>query len=224
MVGLYNCTVFFESGDFLFLNFNFFFKNLTNPNPTNLSFTNLPVEPSRTELNRRVLASSASLYLSSMGVTGGVLARILRTAGRQVDLSKYRNGVEDRSTEAKRGKLRPLRIGLDGSGWIARAAHGNGRMLVDDRFLTDYGRAQISRGEETELDFITSVENRRDYVKACTERVLSQILELQTATKAHVTVVLDGKSPPIKEQETKQRRQRKLNAKEKRDAPMPTRP
>lgn len=154
-----------------------------------------------------------------MGVTGGVLARILRTAGRQVDLSKYRNGIDDRSTDAKRRKLRPLRIGLDGSGWIARAAHGNGRMLVDDRFLTDYGRAQISRGEETELDLMTSVENRRDYVKTCTERVLSQILELQTVTKAHVTVVLDGKSPPIKEQETKRRRQRKANAKEARDAP-----
>ena len=136
-----------------------------------------------------------------------------------MDLSKYRNGIEDRSTDAKRRKLRPLRIGLDGSGWIARAAHGNGRMLVDDRFLTDYGRAQISRGEETELDFITSVENRRDYVKACTERVLSQILDLQSVSKAHITVVLDGQSPPVKKQETKRRRQRKLNAKVERDNP-----
>ena len=151
-----------------------------------------------------------------MGVTGDVLKRILRTAGRPVDLFKYSHGIEDHSN--KRRKLRPLRIGLDVSVWIAQAAHGNGGMLVDDRHLTDYGRAQLKRGgEETELDLLTSEENRCNYVRVCTQRVLSQIISLQSSSKADMLVVLDGASPPIKRQECNRRRAKKRKAEAERD-------
>eukprot|EP00957_Ditylum_brightwellii_P179567 13678835-Ditylum_brightwellii.AAC.1 len=38
---------------------------------------------------------------------------------------------------------RKVRIGLDVSGWIARAIHGHGAALVDERILTNCGRAQL---------------------------------------------------------------------------------
>jgi 5'-3' exonuclease len=165
-----------------------------------------------------------------MGVVGGTLARILRTAGRHVDLSKYSNGIsdkrsytsdkddEDNNRSFKRRKLRPLRIGVDVSGWIAKVAHGNGSMLVDERHMTNCGRAQLVNGEETELDTITSEENRRNYVYVCVRRVLSQILSLQESSKADILVILDGASPPIKNLECKRRRERKRKAEADRDS------
>ncbi|KAI2501166.1 5'-3' exodeoxyribonuclease [Fragilaria crotonensis] len=165
-----------------------------------------------------------------MGVVGGTLARILRTAGRHVDLSKYSNGITDKRSHTnddddtdnkrnmKRRKLRPLRIGVDVSGWIAKVAHGNGSMLVDDRHMTNCGRAQLVNGEETDLDIITTEENRRNYVQLCVRRVLAQILSLQEFSKADILVILDGASPPIKNRECKLRRERKRKAEVERDS------
>jgi 5'-3' exonuclease len=154
-----------------------------------------------------------------MGVTGDVLVRILRTAGREIDLSKYQSGIED--SKGKRRKLRPLRIGLDVSGWISRAAHGHGGMLLDERHLTNYGKSRLERGEETEIDLLTSQENRRDYIETCSKKVLNDIINLQHWSKADVLVVLDGASPPIKKIEVKRRREKMQRAQADRDAKDP---
>lgn len=156
-----------------------------------------------------------------MGVSGDVLQRVLRTAGRDLDLTKYKFGILTEQSEepsSKRRRLRPLRIGLDVSNWIARAAHGNGAMLVDDRYLTNYGRSRLEKGEETKIDLLTSEENRRKYIEACTQRVLSQIQNLQCMSQANVIVVLDGASPPIKRDEVKRRREKTRQAALERDS------
>lgn len=167
-----------------------------------------------------------------MGVAGDTLSRILRTAGRHVDLSRYNQGIFDNrpyesddgdnnnndDSRIKRRKLRPLRMGVDVSGWIAKVAHGNGGMLVDERHLTNCGRAQLVSGEQTELDMITTEDNRRNYVHLCVQRVLSQIMSLQDFAKADILVILDGASPPIKNKECKVRRDRKRAAEVERDS------
>jgi 5'-3' exonuclease len=157
-----------------------------------------------------------------MGIGGNLLSRILRTAGRPVDLSHYRNGVEDRPNQrdVKRQRiLRPLRIGLDVSVWIAQRAHGNGAMLLDDKYLTDYGKGQ-SRGDEIpeERNTLLKAENCRAYIQLCADQVLTKILRLQDITHSELLVVLDGASPPIKKRECQKRRHRKLIAEQGRDS------
>ena len=38
-----------------------------------------------------------------------------------------------------------IRVGIDISTWIAKACHGRGAILLDERHLTNYGRAEILR-------------------------------------------------------------------------------
>ena len=35
-------------------------------------------------------------------------------------------------------------MAVDVSGWVARAAHGQGGHLLDDRLITNYGRAELA--------------------------------------------------------------------------------
>jgi exonuclease-1 len=92
-------------------------------------------------------------------------------------------------------------------------------MLVDDRHLTNYGRAELSRGDRIpQLDQLTTEENRQHYVQVCTQQVLSRIINLQSFSKADMLIILDGASPPVKKQENKRRAHRKRQAEAARDA------
>ena len=147
-----------------------------------------------------------------MGVTGDFLNRVLKTAARDVDLRHYSRGIEDYSTH----ETRPLRVGIDVSGWIARATHGHGSMLLDERHLTNFGRAQMLLNNQDPSEF-TSAQNRANYVNVCAKYVLDCILAFQTTTKAQLLVVFDGKSPPLKQRENARRYAKKNAAVEQRD-------
>jgi exonuclease 1 len=148
----------------------------------------------------------------TMGVTGDLLNRVLKTASRDIDLRHYSRGIEDYSTN----ETRPLRVGVDVSGWIARATHGHGSMLVDERHLTNFGQAQMRMADQDPFE-LTTAQNRNKYVQVCGKYVLDRILALQTTTKAQLLVVFDGKSPPLKLNETIRRFAKKKAAVEQRD-------
>lgn len=147
-----------------------------------------------------------------MGVTGDLLNRVLKTAARDIDLRHYSRGIEDYSTN----ETRPLRVGIDVSGWIARATHGHGSMLLDERHLTNFGRAQMLLNNQDPSEF-TSAQNRANYVQVCAKYVLDCILVLQNTTKAQLLVVFDGKSPPLKQKENARRCAKKKTAVEQRE-------
>lgn len=157
-----------------------------------------------------------------MGVTGDVLQRILKTAGRHVDLRKY---AANNRKISKRQK-RQLRIAVDVCTWVARAIYGHGGMLVDERHMTNYGRAELLQQiEKSDDDNDTSFDwaseaVRIAYVNACTKYVMNKIVRLQEATEADLLIVLDGQTPPVKIQECRLRKRRRKEAEKERDAPV----
>ena len=53
-------------------------------------------------------------------------------------------GSQSSSPKSGRTGRRRVRVAVDASGWIARAAHGQGGHLLDDRLITNYGRAELA--------------------------------------------------------------------------------
>ena len=172
---------------------------------------------------------------STMGVTGDLLPRILKTAGRKVDLSTYKDGiidsssmqVGDRTKRQRTSSRRPLRIALDVGTIVARAAHGLGSMLVDERHLTNYGRSQLQEEANAAdpsaidpLQAISNDEQKRAYVNRCTSYVMTRIKTLQDVSGGELLVVLDGATPPIKGGECMKRSQKRKQAAEERDEPL----
>ena len=167
-----------------------------------------------------------------MGVTGDLLSRILRTAGRKLDLSTYKDGIIDSTGDKKRQRTserRPIRIGFDVGCLVARAAHGLGSMLLDERHLTNYGRSLLQEEEETGAPvsedasrqaLMTSAENKREYVDRCTGYVMQRIQVLRDASGGQILVVFDGATPPIKEQECMERSNKRKAAAKQRDEPL----
>lgn len=170
---------------------------------------------------------------STMGVTGDLLPRILKTAGCKVDLSTYKDGIIDSSEVGDRAKRqrtssrRPLRIALDVGTIVARAAHGLGSMLVDERHLTNYGRSQLQEEANAAdpsaidpLQAISNDEQKRAYVNRCTSYVMTRIKALQDVSGGELLVVIDGATPPIKGGECLKRSQKRKQAAEERDEPL----
>ena len=138
---------------------------------------------------------------------------------------------------------RRVRVGVDASGWIARAAHGHGGLLMDERHLSYRGRAELrderarsSRqeggvanegdgggddgdGERRPTDEVERESTRRrlEYVAACTLTVLRKIEYLVDDCRASVLLVLDGATPPCKRDVVRARSDRRADAAEERD-------
>lgn len=165
-----------------------------------------------------------------MGVTGDLLHRILKTAGRKLDLSVYKDGIIDidstPTNETKRQRTctrRPIRIGFDVGTLVARAAHGFGSMLLDERHLTNYGRSLLHEEATAGADprqQMTTEENRLEYVERCTGYVIKRITALRDASGAQLLVVFDGATPPIKEKECLERSDKRKEAAKERDEPL----
>ena len=86
-----------------------------------------------------------------MGVNG-VLPKILPSAGREnYDLRALSDGIishapsyyDEPPTKKRKWTRRKVRIAVDVNGWIARAAHGYGGSLMDERHLSYHGRAEL---------------------------------------------------------------------------------
>ena len=150
------------------------------------------------------------------------LSRVLESAGRSMDLRDYagsgilkKTSSSNSSTSNSNNKRRrrPLKIGVDVSSWIYKAAHGFGDMLGDERHLTNYGRASLLLEQQepqpqpppNEHDY--SRQRVQEYILACTNYVTKRIDILRDKSNADILIVLDGKTPPVKEREVQRRRQ-----------------
>jgi len=153
------------------------------------------------------------------------LSEILPSAGRKIDLAEYAaEGIIPTGQSATTGsKRRPLRIGVDVSTWIHRAAHGHGDMLGDERHLSNYGRAELHfhvDGTAKPVNPNAEQEMVSVYVTACTVYVITRLLTLQKSSSGEVLVVLDGATPPIKQREVQDRSQKRKEAQLERDKPV----
>jgi 5'-3' exonuclease len=164
-----------------------------------------------------------------MGISD-FLYRVLESAGRPCDLQTYAEGIVEKVEDTHKRRRRPMRIGIDVSSWIYNAAHGFGDMLGDERHLTNYGRAalydeqqQQQRNNENEQHTASlnpSEETIQQYVEKCTKYVLDRMEVLRDMTKAHILIVLDGASPPIKTREVGRRRELRREQERVREQPV----
>lgn len=111
------------------------------------------------------------------------------------------------------GNQLSLRIGVDASVWIASACYGMSEMLVDERFLTQYSRAQM---EQEQLSVEEQRLKREElYIVKCSQSVVDMILKLRDkcgVPSDHMLVVFDGATPPAKQPKCDTRRKRKEDA------------
>ncbi len=160
--------------------------------PSAIQKCDMPKKNTKPQIFVVVVNGGQSSWL--MGIPD-FLPRVLSSAGRQVDLTRYtqveypendnndtndvnpstslpststpRNQAPKRprpwdgvktmqesddpvtqQRKCKRIKRRPLRIGVDVSVWISKAAHGFGDMLLDERHLSNFGRASLLQQQE----------------------------------------------------------------------------
>lgn len=146
------------------------------------------------------------------------LSKVLETAGRPIDLRDYAESrLQDRGH--KRRRQRQLRIGIDITSWVYKAAHGFGDKLCDGRYLTNYGRAALL--EEQEQGATKDDEAKVDaYVSACTTFVMTRLETLRDEGNADLLVVLDGDTPPVKVKEVQRRRMVRKEHVRQRDEPL----
>mmetsp|Transcript_10522 Transcript_10522/g.14853 ORF Transcript_10522/g.14853 Transcript_10522/m.14853 type:complete len:507 (+) Transcript_10522:40-1560(+) len=127
---------------------------------------------------------------------------------------------EEQNNEVKSTLMRKMRVAVDVSVWIAHACHGNGATFLDERFLSNYGRAQMMRDQiilkqkkanATNLDDVHGLTENEinltndgkeqelfDFTTTCVQQVIKKIQRLQHECHMEVLVVLDGASPPTK--------------------------
>jgi 5'-3' exonuclease len=174
------------------------------------------------------------------------LPRVLECAGVAVDLAKHQQGAnpndydhDDHSVVAvlpppspsnnrnhsnKRRRPNALRIGIDVSSLIHKAAHGFGEMLGDERHLTNYGRAMLLQEQQQHqqnngVASSISGEVANQYVQRCASNVLERLQKIQSCTRGQILVVLDGQTPPMKQQRVQQRQHVRQQNEQQRDAP-----
>jgi 5'-3' exonuclease len=163
------------------------------------------------------------------------LPNVLPSAGTQVDLRRYRDGIDvmTRDAHRKRQRIRrPLRIGLDVSHWTYRACLRFGDMLADPSHLTNNGRYQmVQRNNDAKdnghqassMDTLLEQKEKevvQTYVSHCVRFVMQRIQSLQRETNAELLVVFDGASPPIKDATVQKRAKERNENARIRDAPL----
>ena len=151
------------------------------------------------------------------------LGKVLPTAGREIDLRNYAD-VHGRDR-------RPLRIAVDIASVVYQATQGFGVMLADERYMDNYGRAELRRREREAAEATEGNGNNgtaakpnpendpqiQEYIQRCTQHVMDFINQFKQAN-IDVLVVLDGATPPIKTIQVKQRSEKRKDAEAKRDA------
>ena len=157
---------------------------------------------------------------------------------------RRRTGKKTPTKTSASARRRRVRVAVDASGWIARAAHGQGTHLLDERTLTNYGRAELTGSVEKGSNAAAAAATadgpegtgvaaapaadedaydealRQEYKQRCVTTVIKRVLTLRDVCLADVLVVLDGASPPVKKATVGQRRDRRDAAVAMRDAPV----
>jgi len=138
-----------------------------------------------------------------MGVQSFV-ARILPQVSQDVKISDLNSFFDKRNS---------VRIGVDVSMWIARAIHGNGAMLLDERRLTNHGRSELMfERDNNKLSSNLKLRMEHEFVSRCCSFVMSKIKFLQGNSNGQIIVVFDGATPPVKREMCMKRRERRENA------------
>jgi 5'-3' exonuclease len=158
------------------------------------------------------------------------LKNVLESAGRPMDLREMNKGIFVQTRDMHKRKRRSLRIAIDVSSWVYKAAHGFGDMLADERHLTNYGRAALLQEQkivQQQEDTTThnapagkTKEEIQEYVTACTQYVIKRLETLREQSKADLLVVLDGATPPVKTNEVQRRRSQRREHVRQRDEPV----
>jgi 5'-3' exonuclease len=143
------------------------------------------------------------------------LSKVLGSAGRPVDLRYYSDVPEGRR----------LRVAVDVSAWIYKACQGFSDTLGDERYLDNYGRAQLQQKQDDERKKPASAQadpaldfRIQQYVHTCTKYVTKRVERLKQ--EVDVLVVFDGETPPTKVSQVKERASKRKEAIKLRDAPV----
>eukprot|EP00978_Attheya_sp_CCMP212_P023403 scaffold71614_cov50-Attheya_sp.AAC.1 len=153
-----------------------------------------------------------------MGVSG-LLPCVLPAAGRSFDLSELSARPSKRARPNH--ETNKIRMGIDVSGWIARICHGQGANLLDERHLSQYGRAGLLACASPNQDQHQQQQQQQDpqFVRQCAEQCVRRILLVREESGADILVVLDGATPPLKAHTCRDRRAHRQDAATVRDAP-----
>ena len=123
------------------------------------------------------------------------------------------------------GVERPLRVAIDVSELIVRAEYGHGSKRVDERHLSNYGRAQLQKETQAGIDptignqpsVVRAEANNFKYVRACANYVVRELVNFQENTAMDILVVFDGRTPPLKVKEVKTRHNKRKASEQQRD-------
>jgi 5'-3' exonuclease len=120
------------------------------------------------------------------------------------------------SREAKRLKQDhppELRVGVDVSMWLAGVSFAMSEMLVDERYLTAFGRALMEQEDKTAEE--QNLQLEQEYVFKCSQKVIDNILNLRDKcgiSCSNIIIIFDGATPPAKHATCCFRRKRKEDA------------
>ena len=135
------------------------------------------------------------------------LKQTLETAGRKIDLQTLQQGIYDGQQE----QPRPLRMAIDISSWIYRAANQHSHMLADERNLSNQGRQELNDNNKKKI----TPQLIRQYSSVCAQTVLDQFTALRSIGEC--LFVLDGATPPRKEDTVQERRTKRQRSEAIRD-------
>lgn len=173
-----------------------------------------------------------------MGVQG-ILPKILPSVGTPLELKQLKIAKVkihsppsgENETNASTNTLRVstmtrsrrrARAAVDISTWIAKACHGHGGSLVDERYFSTYGRAQLqqqflyttstdrqnSKIPASKANVLLDARQVERFISNCAGFVMSKI-DLLLQQQIDLVVVLDGQTPPIKKNQVNVRKRKR---------------
>jgi len=178
-----------------------------------------------------------------MGVNQ-ILSILLPSIGKTIDFDNASKNLKQyyatQNGEASLPK-RKLRIAIDINGWISQACHGHGAAVLDERNLTNYGRAelldmklplrsvgnlnrcnsnpnippkfQLEEKEKNDLNIKLKNGYEKDFILSCSYSVMSRIEKLkERLIDSEIIVVFDGSTPPVKVRKCIERKENREKA------------
>ena len=122
-----------------------------------------------------------------------------------------------------------LRTAIDISSWIAKACHGHGSELLDERHLSNFGRVELlhekqlleannnNNNDDNNNNDKQNIEDIQNFISKVCNTVLKRISSLQACLSTDILIVFDGDTPPMKRICCEQRKKIKNDAAMTRD-------
>ncbi|KAL3769324.1 hypothetical protein ACHAWO_007523 [Cyclotella atomus] len=184
----------------------------------------------------RILPSAGRENYDLRSLRNGCIELSGRTKRRRLNNLQAPESLNEDETATReihsQWRRRKLRIAIDLHGWISRACHGNGAYLMDERHLSYHGRAMLRRerhenaeghahdeaaAHQTATAESAATQQQNEYIQKVLQFIMHRIFYLQNECNIDVLLVLDGKTPPIKQTVVSQRREHKKRAVHERD-------